>query len=350
MARPRKSNPHNLPPFVHEKHGGFYLVRDGKWTRLGNNVADAIAEFAKWMGSTKVGAPVVATAGKALSVADVIERALPSICKPVSAETARGYKSKARRLMAGLEKIAIGEFKARHVKDIRRDMAEEQATFNAMLSVLNLAMEWAVDEELLEVNPCVSVDRLDPDARERYITHDEFDRIYQKGTERLQVIMDFLYRSGQRVKDVRLIEYDHMVEAGVKFKQSKTKKSLVLATSPELRAVIARAKALDAGSVVRIDKPRFLFKGRGWEALPYNTLHGWWADACEAAGVEDAWIHDLRAKAATDVYLAHGGGEKGIAAAQALMGHASPAMTWRYIRSRLPNVVQGPGARVTGSA
>ena len=44
--RPRKTDRH-LPPCVYLRHGAYYLVRRGKWTRLAADLPDALKEYAR---------------------------------------------------------------------------------------------------------------------------------------------------------------------------------------------------------------------------------------------------------------------------------------------------------------
>ena len=44
--RPRKTDRH-LPPCVYLRHGAYYLVRRGKWTRLAADLPEALKEYAR---------------------------------------------------------------------------------------------------------------------------------------------------------------------------------------------------------------------------------------------------------------------------------------------------------------
>jgi len=343
MARPRTDG-NILPRYMHEKHGAFYLVRDGKWTRLGDTYPDAMAEYGVWMGGKSTTAPAgaPAVAGR-LMMPDFLDRALPVICDGVKPKTVNAYKVAAKKLRVAYAAVTLQEFRPKHIYDIRRKLKNHPSTFNTMRTVLRLSITWAVEQELVEFNTIADVDQLNYNERDRYITDKEYADIYAKATDRMQVIMELCYRTGQRINDVLHIEHDHVVAGEITFRQTKTDKQLIVGGAAELADAVARAKAFDTGAVVRLDKPRYLFKGkRGWNALPYMTMHDEWIAACEAAGVKDAHVHDIRAKAATDIYLAHGGGNVGLLAAQSLMGHATAKMTWRYIRNRIPSKAQGP--------
>ncbi|MOA36338.1 Phage integrase family protein [compost metagenome] len=67
----------------------------------------------------------------------------------------------------------------------------------------------------------------------------------------------------------------------------------------------------------------------------YKSVQDAWALAREKAGVADARIHDLRAKALTDA-------KRQGKDAQKLGGHADRRMTDRYIRLREHEVAEPP--------
>ncbi|WP_444930244.1 hypothetical protein ACJJIF_21235 [Microbulbifer sp. SSSA002] len=102
---------------------------------------------------------------------------------------------------------------------------------------------------------------------------------------------------------------------------------------PELERIITEAKQLHKVMCL------YLFHPRGKSTLySYRGIR----DACDRgrakAGVEDTTIHDIRAKSLTDA------GRAGIDS-QVLAGHASPAITERYIRLRETDNVAGPSLR-----
>jgi len=79
----------------------------------------------------------------------------------------------------------------------------------------------------------------------------------------------------------------------------------------------------------------FRTRARGGKPPSYGVTKDHWNEACAAAGVQDAHIHDLRAKSLTDA-------KRQGKDAQQLAGHVSSAMTDRYIRLREVPVVDGP--------
>jgi hypothetical protein len=151
-----------------------------------------------------------------------------------------------------------------------------------------------------------------------------------KAGDRLRVIMDLCYLTGQRIGDVLAIRRADLTDDGIAFKQEKTGKRLIVAWTPELRRAVESAKSL-----TRHVTPLTLFYAKGGKTPGYKIIWRQWKTACKLAGVANANIHDLRALSGTDA------DRQGIDA-QALLGHTDPKMTRRYLRDRSAKVVSGP--------
>ena len=72
--RPRKTDRH-LPPCVYLRHGAYYLVRRGKWTRLAADLPEALKEYARLHAQPSGG------------MAALIEGAMPGILAGKAAQT-----------------------------------------------------------------------------------------------------------------------------------------------------------------------------------------------------------------------------------------------------------------------
>jgi len=103
---------------------------------------------------------------------------------------------------------------------------------------------------------------------------------------------------------------------------------MVIEWSDDLRNVVDRAKKLHESV-----KGLTLLHTRKGTPFPYSTIITRWNKACVLAKVEDAHIHDIRAKAATD---SHGDGLD----SKTLLGHKSETVHNRYLRSKETPTVQ----------
>lgn len=70
------------------------------------------------------------------------------------------------------------------------------------------------------------------------------------------------------------------------------------------------------------------------ERARYDGIKSAWARACERAGIVDAHIHDIRAKALTDIERS-----RGMRAARVAGQHATESQTAAYVRARDAEVV-----------
>lgn len=321
MPRPRKSNRH-LPPCVYERHGAFWHVKRGKWTRLGATLGEALEAY-----STLVVEPKG-------SMGELIDRVLAHIRPDLDVDSYRAYKGAAKHLKRRLVEFTPQQVQSRHVAAIKVDMKATPNMANRALSLLRQVFALAVEWQLVDSNPCIGVKRLPEKQRDRYITDEEYLAIYAQAGDRLQIIMDLCYLTAQRVNDVLTIPVRDLTDDGIEFEPSKTKRStaakLLVPWTPDLEAAVARAKTL-RGNVRSLT----LLSGRSGRAPDYRTVALQWEKACRAAGVEDAQLRDLRAKSLTDA-------EEQGHDPTALAAHSSPQMTRRYLRRRKRTRVSGP--------
>ncbi|MGB6103640.1 MAG: tyrosine-type recombinase/integrase [Pusillimonas sp.] len=316
--RPRKTDRH-LPSCVYEKNGAFYYVKKGKWTRLGGDLHAALVEYAR----------IVALPENGLGA--LIDKALPSITAKVSESTRKQYLFSARRLQG-----IFAEFRADQVKhgDIVRMLdafAHQPAVGNRLLTVLRLTFQWAMDRELVDQNPCLSVKRLAQGKRDRLISANEYAAIYKQCAPWLQCVIDLCYLTGQRIGDVLTIERADLREDGIYFQQQKTGKQLIVGWTPELKDAVERAK-LTTGIVKAMT---YLIAGRGGKLRAHSNVWRSFKVAAQKAGVENVTLHDLRAMAGTEA-------DRQGMDPTALLGHTDRRTTAIYLRDKTAKVVSGP--------
>lgn len=325
MNRPRSSQRH-LPPCVYLKHGAYWLVKKGKWTRLGDDLATALVEYAKTVEAPRGG------------MDDLIERAFKAHStnpkRPLAANTVAQYRIAADILKRKLLQFSPEQVKSKHVAGIKASMADRPNMSNRVTSFLSTVFSYAVEWQEVESNPCVGVRRHEESRRDRLLSDEEWNSIHAAAGPRLRVIMELQYLTGQRIGDVLAIRRNQVTDDGLVFQQQKTGARLVVRWSPQLRATVEAAEALSAGKPSALT----LLRGRYNGAPDYRSVQTQWREACAAAGVEDARLNDTRARSAT---TADAQGRD----AQALLGHASANMTRRYLRDRSANEVRGPSIR-----
>lgn len=321
MTRPRKKDRH-LPECVYPKHGAYWYVKNGKWQRLPptgpSTLSSALEAYAALVETPRGGMPAL------------IDEALVVICKRVAPSTAGQYEDAAKILKRKLVQFAPAQVRPVHVVQLRQSLVATPNMANRCLSVLRSVFDYALEQQLIDSNPAIGVKRLKEKKRDRLITPQEYVAIYAQAGPRLQVIMDLCIRTGQRITAVLRIRRADLTEEGIRFGRHKTEGKGVTAWTPELRAVVERAKTLD-GKISALT----LLRNRRGKPPDYRTVRDQWDEAVRAAGVSDAHLHDLRAVAATWAK------RQGLNPTALLM-HSSPAQTERYLRGREEPVIEGP--------
>lgn len=315
--RPRKKDRH-LPPCVHHRHGAYWYVKQGKWERLGTDLPIAMAEYGRRL-SVPIG-----------SMDALIDEALGYIKPRIAATTWKQYRMAAGKLKHMLIEFSPDTVTTRVVVHVKRELAATPNMANRCISLLRQIFDYALDEQLVESNPVIGIKRFEERKRDRLISRQEYEAIYQRAGDRLQVIMDLCYLTGQRVGDVLNIRRADLTEDGVRFQQQKTDARLIVRWTPELVDVVNRAKGLH-GNV----KALTLLHNRRGKAPDYGTIKLQWDKARKAAGIEDVQLRDLRAMSGT---AADAQGKD----ATGLLGHKNRSMTERYLRGREIPHVEGP--------
>lgn len=310
------STSRKLPARMHLKHGRYYYVHQNKWTALSRDYHDALVEYARIIKPNKGG------------MEELIDRFMLDAKPTVKPNTFKTYTAAAEKLKHALVEFSPAQVKPMHVAQILDHYRSTPAMANVMRNVLKQVFAKAVIWGLAEINPVQFVQPLKTKKRDRYITEDEFNAIREKASPTMKAIMNICYLTGQRIGDVLKIRYSDIDDNGLFFRQEKTGNRLKVAMTDDLRAAIDTAKSLHKSV-----KGMTLFHTRQGKMLAYWTVRTLWERATAAAGVENAHIHDIRAKAATDAKAQGLDSKK-------LLGHASESAHSRYLRSKEIHVAE----------
>lgn len=234
------------------------------------------------------------------------------------AEDAAKYWEGALRFLDGRDFRQIGEDDVlRHLRGL-----EPGARYNAYWAIRSL-YRWALRRGYA-VDPSSAIPRPRLLKREpRALTRDEVDGLREAAQRRdpmRAALVDFLYFTGARVGEAATAEWRHDFGDELVLVGSKGRAERTVSVHPELR------RSLDALRILRMAEgtlPHSIF-GR-----VYATLYSWVKDAAHAAGLDGVHPHTLRATTAT-VLAEAGASARDI---QVLLGHASLAVTERYIAS-----------------
>jgi len=243
------------------------------------------------------------------------------------------YQGIRPRITKGLGDFEPHEITQQHVRQFLELYRNTPNIRNRMLTVLRKIFEKGCNLGACDFNPAFGVPRLQERKRDRLLTLEEFQAIRSKANAHTRLIIDMCYLTAQRIGDVLNIQHSHITQKGIHFTQQKTKRRLLVKSTPELEAVVREAKAL------RKVMCTYLFHPVGKRTpYSYRAIKDNFDRAREHAGVEHCTIHDIRAMALTHVDAA--GGD-----AMALAGHYSRSTTERYIRDRRTTVADGSSLR-----
>jgi integrase len=203
----------------------------------------------------------------------------------------------------------------------RQQAGAANATINRSLAALRRAFNLAEIAGKVAVRPHVSM--LDEhNARQGFLTHDEFIRLHDALPEDLRDPVAFLYYSGWRVGEMRSLEWrDVDLSGGVirlRPENSKSKRGRVLPLRGELRAIIERAASRRV--------PEFQGVFRRGDGRPVALFRKSWASACRNAGLGAILVHDLRRCSVRNMIRA-GVSEK---VAMSISGHRTRSIFDRY--------------------
>lgn len=329
MPRRRIKDKH-LPPCVYRRHGAYWLVKGGKWTRLGSELEESLSAYARLLERRQS------------AMGALLDRVMDEAQgRRLAHNTLVQYRQACDRLGTILRDFGPEQIKPMHVAQIMDHHRDTPNAANRLRTVLKLAMDLAIRIGLRETNPVTPIKPFREEKRDRYLTDEEYSAIHAAAPAPLRLIMDMCYLTAQRIGDVLEIQLRDLTEDGILIRQAKTGRRLCIAWSPELRALVAEAKvAQPERKVIRLDAPGYLFAQRNGRLRSYRGVRDLWDRACRRAGIEDAHLHDLRAKGLTDA------DRQGLNATQ-LAGHSSEAMTRRYLRDKAPLMVAGPSKMIT---
>jgi integrase len=310
---------------MYYKNGRYYYVRDNHWHTLSRDYTEALVQRARLEAPTgdweKLVAVVYERYEARYKAGDLTSNAFKQYC---------GLRPRIE--------YGFAEFHPRMVRtsDITAFLDEYENTpntANRMLTIIKAVFERGVRRGLCDTNPAYGIKRFEEGKRDRYLQDWEFNAIRSRTNPHTQLIMDMCYLTGQRISDVLAIQHKDITSEGVYFKQGKTGQRVLVNMSDELGRVVREAKALHKVMALYLFHPTGKATRYSYKGIRDNYMR-----AAVAAGVKDTRLHDLRAKAATDAEA------EGIDP-QALMGHASAAMTKRYLRLRKTVQTDSPSLR-----
>lgn len=195
----------------------------------------------------------------------------------VKREDVREYR-KVRKTQKGIRKKDNGFSKVAN------------ATVNREIAALRRCYNLAIEEEIIEHNPCLGLKALPEEERDRICSHEDFVSLREELHQEARDILTIAYYTGMRIREITSLDWSRVdLKLGLIHLRKKDVKNKTSRQVPFLHQdvwdVFQRlGNPRRIGKVFRIKKIRKSFR-----------------NACERLGIENLWIHDFRHSAATNM-------------------------------------------------
>lgn len=223
----------------------------------------------------------------------------------------------------------LDEITPQHIRqylDWRREAPQaannEIATFS---NLWNHAREWGYTDR---ANPTQGIKKYKIGKRDIYIENELYELVYHAASQPIRDLMDIAYLIGQRPIDIVKIHAHDIKDGILNITQQKTGAQLRFQITGELHTILDRLSSQHPNG--------YLFHNAHGKVLTSGVVRKQFADLRRelmqkhphlADALSNFQFRDLRAKSATDIFLANG-----ISSAQQQLGHTTPKMTQTYVR------------------
>jgi len=239
----------------------------------------------------------------------------------------------------GLPKHKLRDLRRADIEKIHRKITERGTPVHAdrVLSLLSMMFNLAERWDLLPTgcNPCKGVRRNGTQARARYLNRDEIGRLvealaeYRRQNPSSADAIELLLLTGSRRGEVlgaRWAEFDLDNAVWVKpATNTKQRREHRVPISLEAIELLRRRLPTRDGRLVSLNPSDFVFPGGGAKRHQTEVRRAW-LKVCEAAGLRDVRLHDLRHSYASLLVSAG----RSLPEIGALLGHRQVATTARY--------------------
>jgi integrase len=221
--------------------------------------------------------------------------------------------------------LLVEKFKKQRRESVTRyDRERRPASVNRELATLSRIFSLAIENCIVETNPCRKVKKLrENNERKRYLTVEEERRLMAALTGRrahLRPLIVLAINTGMRRGELLSLEWRNVdFQRGViHVTNTKTGRDRDVPMNSEVRRILLELQR-------QAEDEAFVFRSRKTGLNLTDVKHGF-NGACTDAGIDDFRFHDLRHTAGTR--LADAGADAFTIAE--ILGHATLQMTKRY--------------------
>jgi integrase len=326
MGRPKNEKNRHLPPRMTArvmKSGSihyYYGAPKGGKIPLGSDLAAAKVKWAQ-----------LENQGSVLpddSFRSVAARFAAEYVPKKAAATQKQYLGQLETLKEVFGAARLHQIKPFHLRG-HLDKRKAKICANREIKLFSALFNWARELGITDApNPAAGVHRNPEQAREIYVTDEQFMALWRASPPELQDALDLARLTGQRPADVLKMRRTDIEDGHLWVRQNKTGTRMGIAIEGRLKEVVerclTRARAATGPNLVQTNEGQRLTR----------TMYRDRFDAARLASGQTWQFRDLRAKAATDL--------DDVKAAQQLLGHRSETTTAKIYRRLKGNKVK-PG-------
>ncbi len=206
----------------------------------------------------------------------------------------------------------------------RRNEGASPKTINHELGFCKHAFNLAIREwEWISINPFarIGMEKL-PQPRVRYLTRDEFDRLFQAANDRLKPIIVIAVYTGMRLGNILGLTWQDidLSRNVITLEHTKNGERLGLPMNDTVRNLLVQLNK------IRYINSPYVFPTSTGTKFDNSKIGKWFRDACKKTGIQDFRFHDLRHTFASWLVQAN----VNLYNVQKLLGHKDFKMTQRY--------------------
>jgi len=221
--------------------------------------------------------------------------------------------------------LPFAMMRRRHVLEIRDSLRQDPGARNNVVKALSAVLSWAVDADLLEINPAHQISRLDAGSGFHTWSVEEvrqYEAKHAVGT-RARLALDIALYTGLRRQEVAILGRQHVKDGWIRITPGKTRKSsgavVEIPMLPELASSIAATPTGDLTFLTSEYGKAFTVNGIG------NRVRDW----CDRAGLPHCTLHGLR-KAGATIAAENGATDEEL---MAIFGWTTKQQTTTYTRA-----------------
>ena len=259
---------------------------------------------------------------KEIAFDDLFNNYLKSIIKAKSYnKIVQLYKN---RIQQEIGHKDINKIKRADIVELKREISKKTPyVANSVLTYIHSAFEFALEEDLVEYNPCSKIKKHEDIKRDRILSTVELQRVFEvlkekeinKNNAPSIAFIKLLIFTGARVSEIANIRWKHIKNDVIRLSEHKTDhlghdKKIYL-TNHTLAIINSLKRINENDKVLGIKSPRHL-----WDSIK------------KQADIEDVRLHDLRHS-----YISFGINTRAASLdeMQAIVGHKDIKSTQRYL-------------------